>query len=83
MDGLVGKLLKYAVMLLAAAVAFSMQLHFEPCSRRGNRTNRYVGVTPGYTLFLSDTEITMRFGGPGSLSMKASAGCVERRYRGD
>ena len=65
-DGVVGELQAYAVMLLAAALALSIPLHFEPCSERGALSYCYFGVTPGYTLYLSDTDITMRFGGAGS-----------------
>jgi len=47
-------------MLLAAAVALSIPLHFEPNQGQAPAAIRFVAATPAYTLFLSDTSIAMK-----------------------
>jgi uncharacterized protein (TIGR03437 family) len=48
-------------MLFAAAVALSIPLHFEPNRGQAPAPTRYVAAAPEYSLFLSDTDVTMRF----------------------
>jgi uncharacterized protein (TIGR03437 family) len=47
-------------MLLAAALALSIPLHFEPNQGQAPSATRFVAAAPAYTLFLSDTGITMQ-----------------------
>lgn len=64
-------------MLLAAAFALSIPLHFEPNRGQAPASTRYVAAAPEYTLFLSDTAIAMRFPRDGSLTMKLPRARVE------
>ena len=50
-------------MLIAATLALSVPLHFEPSSGPGPAATCYVAAAPRYTLFLSDTGIAMGFPG--------------------
>src|ERR1035438_786377 len=64
-------------MLLAAAFLLSMPLHFEPNGRVALAPAHYVAAAPEYTLFLSDTAVTMRFQRTGSLTMDLPRARVE------
>jgi hypothetical protein len=57
------------IMLFAAALALSIPLHFEPNQGQAPAPTRYLATARLYTLFLSDTAITMRFPRGGSLRM--------------
>jgi len=56
-------------MLLAAAIALSIPLHFEPNQGQAPAPTRFVAAAPEYTLFLSDTAVTMRFQHSGTLTL--------------
>ena len=64
-------------MLLAAALALSLPLHFEPNRGQASDPTRFVAAAPSYTLFLSDTAIAMQFPHGGALSMTIPATRVE------
>jgi uncharacterized protein (TIGR03437 family) len=60
-------------MLLAAALALSLPLHFEPNRGQAPASARFVAGTSSYSLFLSDTGIGMQFPRGGALSMRIPA----------
>jgi uncharacterized protein (TIGR03437 family) len=47
-------------MLLAAALALSIPLHFEPNQGQAPAAIHFIAANPTYTLFLSDTSIAMK-----------------------
>ena len=64
-------------MLLAAAIALSIPLHFEPNQGQAPAPARLVAAAPEYTLFLSDTAITMQFPHHGALTLHLPRARVE------
>ena len=64
-------LLPYGVyMLTLGALALSMALHFEPNQGRLSPETKYVAVSAGYSVALSDTGVTLLFPSGKSLTMK-------------
>jgi uncharacterized protein (TIGR03437 family) len=64
-------------MLLAAALALSIPLHFEPNQGQAPASTRFVAAAPAYTLFLSDTGIAMQFHRSGAVTMNLPRTRVE------
>ena len=64
-------------MLLAAALALSIPLHFEPNQGQAPSATRFVAEAPAYTLFLSDTAISMQFPHSGALTLNLPRTDVE------
>jgi len=64
-------------MLLAAALALSIPLHFEPNQGQAPSATRFVAAAPAYTLFLSDTGITMQVQRSGAVTMNLPRARVE------
>jgi uncharacterized protein (TIGR03437 family) len=64
-------------MLLAAAFVLSLPLHFEPNVGQAPAATRFVAAAPGYTLYLSDTGVTMQLQHSGAITMKLPRTHVE------